>query len=294
MSGLLKLAASLLLLASPLVAWSAPIELIDDAGKPVRLKQPANRIISLAPHLTELVYSIGAGDKLVGVTEYSDFPEQAKHIPRVGSASAIDLEKIISLEPDLVLIWKSGTPVAHQERLARLGIPLVVFGFGRLDDVARGIVQLGELTGQSRRSREVQQSYRHRLQQISKTYGDRKPVRVFYQLWAQPTMTVNRRHILSHMIRVCGGKNIFADLESLTPSVDIESVLRGAPEIIIDTSIDGVESAKLGWWRKWPSIPAVRHKHLYTIQSDLLVRQSTRLLTGLEQMCRLIDRARAD
>lgn len=255
-------------------------------------KQPVARVVSLAPHLTELMYSIDAGDRLVAVSEFSDFPAAAKKLPRIGNAGAIDLETIIALKPDLVLAWKSGTPASHLERIRKLGIPVAIFEFHRVEQIADGITRLGQLTGNTAKAAKVRQDFLKQLHVLEKTYSNRKRVSVFYQLWAQPIMTINGDHVLSDMISICGGKNIFSDLASLVPVVEPESVIRRAPQVIVGAHKD----AQLTWldqWRRWPSIPAVRNNHLYVIQSDSLVRQSTRVLTGLEKLCRDIDRARA-
>lgn len=256
--------------------------------------RPASRLISLAPHLTELMYAIDAGDRLVAVSEFSDFPAAAKKLPRIGNAGAIDLERIVALKPDLVLAWKSGTSISHLERLRKLGIPVAVFDFHRVEQIADGITRLGNLTGKTAKAASVRQDFLRQLHQLEKTYSKRKRVTVFYQLWAQPIMTINGDHMLSDMISICGGTNIFSELESLVPVVEPESVIQRAPQVIVGGASGNARPSWIDLWQRWPSIPAVRNNHLFVIERDSLVRQSTRVLIGLEQLCRDLDRARRE
>jgi len=276
-----------------LFTGGSPVQAVEHAAEytAVPTKQPVARVISLAPHLTELMYAIDAGDRLVAVSEYSDFPAAANKLPRIGNAGAIDLERIIALKPDLVLAWKSGTPASHLERIRKLGIPVALFDFHRVEQIADGIARLGQLTGKTAKAAAVREDFLKQLHALEKIYANRTRVSVFYQLWAQPIMTINGDHMISDMISICGGKNIFSDLASLVPVVEPESVIQRAPQVIVGANKDA-QPAWLDQWRRWPSIPAVQGNHLYVIESDLLVRQSTRVLGGLEKLCRDIDRAR--
>lgn len=274
--------------------WSSgvgmiPLQVVEPTSPP---PQTATRVISLAPHLTELMYSIDAGDLLVAVSEFSDFPAAAKKLPHIGNAGAIDLEKIVTLKPDLILAWKSGTAASHIERLHKLGIPVAVFDFRRVEQIADGITRLGKLTGKPAKAVTVRQDFLKRLHALEKIYSNRKRVSVFYQLWSQPIMTINGDHMLSDMISICGGTNIFSNLGSLVPVVEPESVIQRAPQVIVGSASVDTRPSWIDHWRRWPSIPAVRNNQLYVIERDTLVRQSTRVLTGLEQLCRDIDRAR--
>lgn len=266
--------------------------LSDDADAQARLDAPARRIISLAPHLTELVYAAGAGKWLVAVTEYSDYPEAAKKLPRAGSASAIDLEKIVSLKPDLVLVWKSGTPKSHQQRLAQLGIPIAVFELQRLDDIGDAMKKLGQLAGTAKTATKEKARFDAELAGLRKRYANRPPVSVFYQIWGQPIMSVNRHHLINDVIRTCGGRNIFAGLTQLAPVVDIEAVINRAPQVIIASANGGTRPRWLADWQRWKSIPAVQHGNLFYIDADLTARAGPRVLQGTKTICRDLDSAR--
>ena len=270
----------------------AAVTLVDDAGARIRLDTPASRIISLAPHLTELVYAAGAGKKLIAVTEYSNFPEAAKILPRVGSSSAIDLEKMVSLKPDLVLVWKSGTPLAHQLRLRQLGIPVAVFELQHLEDIGNALDRIGQLAGTTVLAQKTKTRFVARLAKLQKQYSQLQPVSVFYQIWGQPIMSVNRRHMINDVIRLCGGRNIFAELKPLAPVVDVESVISKAPQVIIASAAGGVRPQWLADWRQWKNIPAVRDDNLFYIDSDLIARSGPRALLGAEILCRDLDSVR--
>lgn len=250
------------------------------------------RVISLAPHLTELMFSIGAGSSLVAVSEHSDFPEQARELPRVGNATAVDLEKLVSLKPDLVLVWGSGTPRSYQQRLRDLGFHVEVFEFRKTGDIATGIGRLGQLTGHGEIAARVQQDFLARLEKLESRYASRKPVRVLFQLWRQPLMTVNRQHMLSDLIRICGGSNVFADLDQMVSVIDIESVIQRKPEAIIVSPGTHAGDDWKPFWARWRLVPAVAKNHVYAIDSDLLVRQGVRVLLGAEQLCQRLDQVR--
>lgn len=289
-AGVAALAAVGLTWLAPLRA--EPLRVTDDTGRTVILAQPAQRIVSLAPHVTELLFAAGAGDRVVGAVEYSDYPPAARSIPRVGGYSRIDIERLLALKPDLVIAWAGGNHAGDIERLVQLGIPLYVSDPHRLDEVADDIERLGLLAGSVPVARRAAQAFRARRADLQRKYGGRPPVRLFYQIWNQPLMTVNGAHVISDVIRLCGGVNVFAGQPLPAPSVDPEAVLRADPEVIVAS---GMADERPGWlddWRRYPLL-AVQRGNLFFIPPDLLQRHTPRLLDGAERLCRALDTARA-
>ncbi|MGD8576017.1 MAG: cobalamin-binding protein [Thiohalophilus sp.] len=270
---------------------AASISVTDDAGQHVELKQPAQRIVSLAPHITELLFSIGVGDRIVGTVDYSDYPEAAQKIPRVGGNNALDLERIVSLSPDLVIAWGTGNKPVDLEKLRRFNLPVFISEPRRLTDIPDSLVRLSELTGTEEQAKSVIEQFNNHLDGLRR-YSGREPVSVFYQIWDRPLMTVNGQHLIGDVIRLCGGRNIFADAPALTPRVGVEAVIERAPQVII---VGGVQEQHQNWlqsWEKWQQIPAVQHGQLYLINPDQLQRHSLRILQGAETLCHLLQQAR--
>lgn len=257
----------------------------DPAGT---MNRPASRIITLAPHLTELVFSAGAGHRLVGVVEYSDFPPAALDIPRIGDAFRLDHEVIAGLDPDLILAWESGTPREVIDRLEQLGHRVVALEVGDLDGVAENLRAIGKLAGTETQAETAATDYTGALDKIRAAAADRAPVTVFYQVSTQPLFTISRRHVIGEVIELCGGKNVFAGLTGLTPAISPEAVIDAAPEAIIAaryTDDDLSAMNQLIFWRQWTSIPAVRDGKLFFVDADLLTRPSVRILDGVRDLC---------
>ena len=282
------------------LCWAAAVDsgprVVDDQGTTVTLPAPALRIVSLAPHLTEMLFAVGAGDRVVGTVEYSDYPPQAKKIPRVGGshgAVALDMERIVTLQPDLVVAWSSGNTAQAVERLRRLGLTVYSSEPRRLDAVAANMERLAVLTGTADHGAVVARGFRDEVAALRRRYAGLAPVRVFYQIWHQPLMTLNGDHLIGEIIALCGGVNIFADLPVLAPQVDLEAVVAANPQVIVASGEAGQRPQWLDQWRRWPRLAAVQQQHIYTIHPDLIQRQGPRVIQGAEQMCRHIDRARS-
>lgn len=277
-----------------LVPWPASAVVsatgVDEVA--VSLDEPAGRIVSLAPHITELLFTAGAGDRLVGAVEHSDYPAAAEQVPRVGDAFRIDLERITSLEPDLVVAWESGNPADAVTSLRELGIPVLVTEVHGLDDIPDLLSTLGELAGTPAPARKAAASFREEIEELRGRYSDREPVRVFYQATAQPLYTIGGRHVINQAIRLCGGRNVFAAENALAPSVGEESVIAAAPEMIV-AGAQPDEPEPLERWRQWDSIPAVAAGHLYRVDADRLNRSTTRLASGAAELCQVLERARS-
>lgn len=259
-----------LLLAGP--AAAAPIDIVDDQGQALRLAQPARRIVSLAPHITELLYAAGAGDRLVGAVQYSDYPEAAKKLPRVGGYSAVDMEQVIALKPDLVVAWKSGNRNAHLDKLRALGVPVFINEPRRIDDVAKSLAQFGRLAGTGAAGEAAAKAFRARHAALAARYSGRPKLRLFYEAWNRPLMTINGEHLISDVIRLCGGDNVFAKLPMLAPTVDVESVLATQPEVIVASGMGEGRPEWLDDWRQWTRLPAVARGNLFFIPPDLIQR----------------------
>ena len=272
-------------------AW-AEVQVTDDTGSRVRLSAPAQRIVSLAPHITEVLFAAGAGDKLVGVVDYSDYPLPAKKIRRVGSYAQQDLEAIAALKPDLVVAWESGNPAASVAKLKALGLPVYVSQPNRIEDIAKDIERYGKLAGTDVVASAEAARFRERLQRLAARYGNQPPVTVFYQIWKQPLMTVNGKQIISDVLTVCGGRNVFANLPTLAPTVTLESVIAANPEAIIASGMDDARPEWLDDWRRWKQMAAVRNDNLYFVPPELLQRHTPRILDGAEQLCRHLETAR--
>ncbi|MGH8687230.1 MAG: cobalamin-binding protein [Burkholderiales bacterium] len=274
-------------------AVQAEVRALDDYGDAVVLAAPARRVVSLAPHLTELMYDAGAGDRMVGALAYSDYPAAARRLPRVGSEGAIDLEALVALKPDLVLAWPDSGSAASVRRIAALGIPVYRSEPRELEDIARTLERLGRLAGTEAQADRAARAFRERAARIARDYGTRPTVRVFYEIWNRPLMTVNGNHVISKVIRLCGGVNVMADLPALAPEIDRELVLRADPEVILASGAGGRRPAWLDDWRAYPGLSAVRADNLFTIRADLLQRQTPRILDGAEILCRMLQAARA-
>lgn len=270
----------------------AEISVVDDDGLTVRLSAPARRIVSLAPHVTEVLYAAGAGNRLVGVVEYSDYPEAAKKLPRIGGYSRLDLEAIAALKPDLVIAWKSGNAAASVEKLKGLGIPVYITQPDHIEDIARDMERYGKLAGTEAVANGEVERFRERYNRIKARYSQRPPVNVFYQIWKEPLMTVNGRQIISDALSLCGGRNVFASLPTLAPKVTVESVIAANPEVIIASGMGSSRPEWLDDWKRWTSISAVKADNLFFVPPELVQRHTPRILEGTEMLCTQLETAR--
>ena len=265
---------------------SAQIQVTDDVGRSVVLEQPAQRIISLAPHITEVLFSAGAGEQIVGVVSYSDYPPQAQTIPEVGSYDRLDLEQILALQPDLIVGWQSGNPDAGLEHLQRLSIPLYLSEPRNFSDIASNLQRLGRLANSSEVADPVAQLFLSQLETLQQRYRHAQPVSVFYQVWREPLMTFNGEHLFNRIIQVCGGRNLFAELPRIASAVELEAVLKADPEVIL---LGDVNRAWLEDWHRWSTLQAVRNDRLYALNQDVLIRPTTRVVDGIRAVCEVLQ-----
>lgn len=272
-------------------AWALLLAAIQLASvSAARSADPARRIVTLAPSLTELVYTAGAGGRLVGVDSVSDFPPAVRSLTRIGDAFQFDYERIVALEPDLVLVWETGTPERVIEQLIRLGLRVERISTSTLQDIAAAIRHIGVLTGTEGVAGRAADAYLAELQELRTSRRQAQVMTVFYQISTHPLYTVNGRHLISEVIGLCGGRNIFADLSQLAPPVSVEAVLERNPQVILVGNDD--PDRPLNLWRKWPQLQAVRTGQLHSVNADYLSRATTRIVDGAREVCRALDEAR--
>ncbi|MDP2608672.1 MULTISPECIES: cobalamin-binding protein [unclassified Oceanobacter] len=254
------------------------------------------RIIALAPHIVELLYAIGAGEQIIGTTEYANYPEAANHIPRVGSYAGLQIEKILQMKPDLIIAWGTGNPLPDLERLQHYGLPVVYSEVTRLDDVASELRHFGQLTGHEKRAEQQALAYEQRLQQLRHRFAGKAPVRVFYELWSRPLTTVAGNAWPQQQLILCGAHNPFASLDQDYPGVGLEQVIVSAPEVIIQPSHNTNDNSNIDAdavnWSRWPTIPAVKNQQMIHPNADKLHRMTPRALDEIQVLCEQIDRAR--
>ncbi len=272
----------------PATAAGAAVSATDDSGRVVTLAAPAARIASLAPHATELLFAAGAGARVVGVSAYSNFPPEASRLPSVGDAMRADMERVIALKPDLIVGWKSGNNPAQLERLRALGLPVFDSEPRKFDDIASSLERLGALAGTDA-GRTAAARFRAELHALRERYAARPPVRVFYQIWPSPLMTLNDTHIVSEAIRLCGGVNLFGQLGPLVPTVSREAVLKADPEAIF---VSDEDAQAFGRWRGYGNLAAVRNDSLFRVDGSVMNRAGPRMLGATARLCEQIDAAR--
>jgi iron complex transport system substrate-binding protein len=270
----------------------AAITVKDDAGNSVTLARPAQRVIAMAPHITELLFAAGGGDRVVGAMNYSDYPEAAKRLPLVGSDAQIDLERVIALRPDLLVVWQTGNTERQLSQLKSLNIPIFYSEPKKLDEVATSLVRLGQLMGTDATAQAAARDYRQKLARLTASYAQRPPVRVFYQIWEKPLFTLNGEHVVSDALRVCGGRNVFAGLKVTAPSVSTEAVLQENPEAIIGGERHDDQSG-VNIWKPYKGMLAVQRGNLFMLDSELLVRSTPRMADGIAVLCEKLETARS-
>lgn len=252
----------------------------------------APRIVSLAPNLTELMYTIGAGEQLVGVSAWSDYPVEALDLPVVGDAFSVDQEQLALVRPNLLLVWESGTPTHTIDQLRAIGYNVATIRTRGLDDIADAMLRLGVLTGHAEEAAQAAADFRNALKSLRDRHEGLDPIRVFYQVSARPLFTVNREHYVSKLISICGGENIFDDLSDLAPTVDVEAVVDRNPEVML-ASTDAGEDA-FGEWERWPDIAANRYGNRFLLPADEIGRATTRLIVAAEALCGALQQARVN
>jgi vitamin B12 transport system substrate-binding protein len=252
------------------------------------------KIVALAPHLVEMLYAIGAEKTIIATTDFSDYPASAKNIPRVGGYHGVQIERIVEMEPDLIMVWKSGNKQQDIDKLEKLGLPIYYSKPTKIDDVPSEILAIGKLLDKNTEALKVANDFRQKVIAIKNKYSKKKTVHVFYQLWFEPMRTVGPGSWMQQLIEFCGAKNVFDNAFAPYPLISLESVIEKKPEVFIIPTHHG-KQAQTGtekYWDEWQEIPAVRKNHMFQIDGDVLHRYSPRMLAGMQTMCEKIDLAR--
>ena len=280
-----------------IAAWSASlaaeVTVTDDTGATVTLPAPARRIVSLTPHATELLFAAGAGDRIVGVMSDSDFPDAATRLPIVGNVNALDLERILALHPDLIVTWPYTTP-AQVGLLHAQGIAVFTTDPRTIDGIARDLERLGTLAGSVDAARRAARIFHDRLTASTQRASGKRLVRVFYEVSDVPLYTVGGAHLITQALSLCGAQNVFASLALPAPEVGVEAVLAARPDAIVAGTAGAVVPVWLNVWQRWPELPAIRNHKLFVVDANLLHRSGPRFVDGVEQLCDVIERARAE
>lgn len=242
--------------------------------------------------MTELLFAAGAGENVVGVVSYSDYPPAAVKIKNIGSHTNFDIEAILALKPDLVVAWKSGNSTESLNKLRSLGLVVFISEPRKFRDIATNIERLGLLSNTQKTAQRASNEFNKTYLKLKEKYAGAREVRLFYQIWNQPVMTVNGEHLISDVIRLCGGQNVFADLPTLAPKLDIEAVIAADPEVIIANGTGNKRPDWLDRWNKWPHLQAVKNNNLYFIHADLMSRHTPRILLGAKRLCEILDEVR--
>ncbi|MDI9243610.1 cobalamin-binding protein [Marinobacter sp. CHS3-4] len=264
----------------------------DARDRQVCLDTPAGRIVSLSPGATELLFSAGAGNDVIAVSAWSDYPPAAENLPQVGDSNRLDLEAIVSLEPDLVVAWTDGNSAPQLERIEALGIPVFWLEPRTFDDIAHAVEQLALLTGHDSVGSQRADRFRAQMAQLEQHYADAEPISVFYQVWHQPLMTINDQELIGRVINLCGGQNVFGDLTRLVPRISTEAVLQANPSVVITGGKDQNDQRWLDEWRQFPELSAVQADNLFLVSPSLIQRPTLRMYDGAVEFCQVLERAR--
>jgi iron complex transport system substrate-binding protein len=284
----LGLMLSLVLLLGLLNSAHSEITVVDDGAHTVTLTTAAQRVVSLAPHVTELLYAAGAGHTVVGVSSWSDYPPETKKLPIIADGNRLDLERIIDLKPDLVIAWKSGSNAHQIKRLKKLGLTIFESEPRSFEDIATSIERFAKLTGSTDGSHAAK-SFRENHERLKQRYIGKKSISIFYQIWPSPLMTLNDKHLVAEIFTLCGAVNVFGKLAPLTPSVSAEAVAKANPDAILMTDSEG---SGLDRWRALPTLKASQRNNLFVINGTLVNRAGPRVLEGATQLCEKIEMAR--
>jgi len=270
---------------------SSAVQVTDDEGSIFEFSQPVKRIISLAPHATELLFAAGASDQVVGTVSYSDFPDAAKKIPVIGGYNRVDIEAIMSKNPDLIVAWSGGNSLDQISKLKSLGFKVFISEPKQFIDVAENIRSMGQFMATQKIAEQEALNFLNELAQLKKDYPPSESVTVFYQVWNEPLMTISDDHLIGQVIKFCSGKNVFGSLTAIAPRVSIEAVIEKNPDVIIA----GMTKDRQQWltsWDKWSVIKAVKKKQVYPIDASLVIRQTPRILLGTRKVCEILNSVR--
>ena len=286
------LAASILPGAAARAAGSSRT-VTDDLAHVVRVGQPPLRIVSLSPGATEMLFSAGAGAEIIATVEYSDEPQAARAVPRIGDAAAIDLERVVALRPDVVVASPALGNPAQRGKISALGIPVYDQQVVRLADLPASLRRLGVLAGTQAVADRAASALESRLEALERTYarpGSTHPPTVLLQVWNRPIYTIGGQHLMSDALALCGARNVFADLTEPSPLIDVEAVIARNPDVILVASPPGEGAAWAADWRRYPALAAVRTGRVVVFEDQALSRLGPSLISATENLCRTLAR----
>ncbi len=273
-----------LIFLAPQLSLANELNIQDDLKRTVKLTKPARKIISLSPHITELLFYLEQGDKVIAIDESSDYPRQTSSLPKIGNAFQVSIEEVIRLKPDLIIAWASTESTSKSLKLIQdMGIPIFYSEPKSLEDIARTMERISILTGNTATSLSKIEEFRSKVESFSKSNANTEQASpVFYQVWNKPLMTLNGEHIVSEIIELCGGRNIFEELKITAPQVNLEAVIERNPSLIISSD------NQREFWDNWKTIDAVKQGNFLAVNPDHLVRPGPRILLGAEKICEAI------
>lgn len=284
------------LLATVCLTWlysqaAAAVCVQDDTNQTVCAQQ-AQRVLVLAPHLTEIVDFVGGMSKVIAVDGSSNFPESVNTLPKLGNPWMLSAESILARKPDLVLVWQSGISMQVVAQLRKAGVPVFVSEPKKIEQVATTMRRVSKLLGTEQGSASRIDDWLQQFEALRAEYRGRTQVPVFYQVWGQPLMTLGGQHAVSEVIGLCGGRNVFGDLPNLAAQVSVEGVLKRKPEVLLASGSGRDHQGFVVQWSAWPQMPAVKRNHVYTLPNDILVRNGPRLIQAAKLVCAHIEQAR--
>ncbi|MEP7243366.1 MAG: cobalamin-binding protein [Gammaproteobacteria bacterium] len=268
------------------------ITVADDAGRKLTLPHVPRKIISIAPGATEMLFAAGAGKRVIATVEFSDEPPEARNVPRIGDSNAIDMERVVALRPDVVVIWEGGSNIAQVAQLEKLGVPLYRQKVEKLSDLPASLRRLGVLAGTQSVAEKAAANVESRLTQLARTYGGRANISVLLEVWNRPVYTVGGTHMMSDALHLCGATNVFGDLKSQGPAVDIEAIIARNPDVIVAVAPPGAAKDWLEDWKRFASLEAVRNKGLIPFEDQRLSRLGPSAVGATEALCKAIDERR--
>lgn len=276
------------------LSFASSYSAVDDLGNNITLEKPAQRIVSLAPHITEVLFYIGAGNKIVGTVHYSDYPKEALKIPRIGGYDKVNLEQIMTLQPDLIVAWQSGNDSRINTRLEELGFKVYYSEPTTLKDIANSMVRLATLVGTKEIGEEKKAQFLSRYKQLKMANQSKQPLKIYYEVWRNPRYTLGGTHFSKEIFNLCSGENIFADLNEKAPIVSLEAIISRNPDVILTGDRHGEETLTefRNHWQQWPQIKAVKKKQIYYVDADIFTRSSPRALNAAEHLCNLLEKIR--
>ena len=267
---------------------STPLVVYDDAGQRITLPHAPRRIISLAPSATEMLFAAGAGDRLVATVEYADEPPAAKQVPRIGDVTAVDIERLVALHPDVVVVWPGGGNPAQIDKIARLGIPVYRQQVNRLADLPRSLRRLGALASGKSVADAAADKLEKSLARLAQEYGGGPHPTVLLQVWNRPIYTVGGTHLMSDALTLCGARNVFGDLKELSPVINAEAVIARNPDVIVAVAPPGEAEGWLEEWKRFASLKAVRNGRLIPFEDPRLVRLGPSFMSATEGLCKAL------